>query len=441
MKKILFLFFILLSLFSCSSKTKASSSPSDSTDATTETEEPILSYSSVLFLRNENMPILSIKGKLKKGTPIENPVLTIDCNQEEKKESFEAELVIKDNFFEVSFLLSSLSYSDVWYNINFILNKKNADKRIAVDIREIPSSSYYDTLAWKKDDRINYVYAFEEYDSNLKICYRKEDDKKTSFSSMNYEVVKIERNQELHFHLKGYNEHENLKLILQGSTTKVSDVLPKGNFDVSLRVDDILKQKSDPYTIYVSYDLSNQENIVENITSRNLSNHSDLQGVSFKGDIYVFRGYKVGKYIYYSLSFNSDLFSMDTIMLSRENSNINLYFSGSSHYYPEGDYSLHIEGIEDGKDAIILIPRNRIDLYGYISFSMTLNDIPFPVDAETESLGRLSVYHDNTLLNHFWPEKWSHRQDVLGKIGEGGYEYEVVADSQKNYCLKKRKIE
>ena len=257
---------------------------------------------------------------------------------------------------------------------------------------------------------------------------------------MNYEIIKKDSRQELYFHLRGYNEHTNLRLRLVGKTIRESNEASLGEFDLCVRVDDLLKKKSDPYSVSVVYQLSDGTDWKESITSKNLSNHSDLEGVSFKGDIYVFRAEKIGKGIYYSLSFNSDTFSMDTLVLYRS-TGATLYFSGSSHYYPEGNYYLHIEKANEGKDAIILIPRNFISLSGYIKFSTRLNNIQFPEEDTDEFSGRLSVYHDNILLNYFWPETWSHRQDRLEKIDDDEYEYEIKDDNSKsNYCLKKRKV-
>ena len=333
-----------------------------------------------------------------------------------------------------------MSYSDTWYNIYLIPNQEKATSKFPININDLPTSTFYDTLSFKKSSLIDYVYSFEEYNNNLKILFQKRDQKKTVFSSMCYETVKKDSRQELYFHLRGYNEHTNLRLRLTGTETRVSTEASLGEFDLAVRVDDILNKTSDPYSISVEYRLSDGTDWQESITSKNLSNHTDLEGVSFKGDIYVFRAERIGKGIYYSLSFNSDTFSMDTIALYR-NSGATLYFSGSSHYYPEGNYYLHIEKGNEGEDAVILIPRNSINITGYIRFSTELDGIHFPKDDEDEFLGRLSVYHDNTLLNHFWPGTWSHRQDRTDRIDDNGYEYEITDDNSRSaYCLKKRKV-
>ena len=440
MKKMI-LFLIPFLLISCSKKTDSQEKPSvGSTAPAPVLEDDSVTFQSIRLLAIAGLPYLSISGEFGKDFLFINPLFQINSNQDGKTEAIEKEPETDGNDFSVRIPLSGMSYSNTWYNIYLIPVQEEPSSRLPININTLSVSPLYDTLSLNKSDRIDYVYSFEEYNNNLKVLFQKKDKKKTIFSSMNYEIIKKDSRQELYFHLRGYNEHTNLRLRLVGKTIRESNEASLGEFDLCVRVDDLLKKKSDPYSVSVVYQLSDGTDWKESITSKNLSNHSDLEGVSFKGDIYVFRAEKIGKGIYYSLSFNSDTFSMDTLVLYRS-TGATLYFSGSSHYYPEGNYYLHIEKANEGKDAIILIPRNFISLSGYIKFSTRLNNIQFPEEDMDEFSGRLSVYHDNILLNYFWPETWSHRQDRLEKIDDDEYEYEIKDDNSKsNYCLKKRKV-
>lgn len=435
------LFLIPFLLMSCHEKTDSQEKPSTTdTSSSSSKKEDSITFQSIGLETLNDLPYLAISGEFQTDLNIDNPIAQININQDGNSETIESKVETDGNGFSVMLPLSGMSYSNTWYNIYLIPNQEKTSSKIPIDINNLIISPLYDTLIWKKSSLIDYVYSFEEYSNNLKILFQKRDQKKTIFSSMCYEIVKKDSRQELYFHLRGYNEHTDLRLRLTGKETRINEEAPIGEFDLQVRVDDILNQTSDPYKIVVEYRLSDGSEWQEDISSKNLSNHSDLEGVSFKGDIYVFRGEKIGKGIYYSLSFNSDTFSMDTVTLYRD-SGAALYFSGSSHYYPEGNYYLHIENGNEGEDAIILIPRNYINITGYIRFSTRLDDIHFPENDENEFSGRLSVYHDNILLNYFWPGTWSHRQDRLGKIEDNGYEYEIKDDnSNSSYCLKKRKV-
>lgn len=434
------LFLIPFLLFSCTKKTDSvpKSDAYSNSYSSMEEEESSLSISSVGFSMENGLPNLSIHGHFGKDIFFDTPILEISINQDGKMETIRSKVETDGTDFHSLVPLSRMNYADTWYNITLILDQEKPTSKIPVNINSLPASTLSDTLTWKQSDFIRRVYFFEQYNNNLKVLFKRQDQKKTTFSSMCYEIVKSEFRQELYFHLRGYNEHDDLRLRLSGKIVRESEIAPLGEFDFYVKVDDILKKKSDPYAISVQYRLSDGSLVTESISSKNLANHTDLEGVSFKGDIYVFLGEKIGKETYYSLSFNSDTFSMDTVILYRENG-VSLYFSGSSHYYPEGNYYLHIEEGMKGEDAVIQIPRNCISLTGYIRFNTGLEQIIFTEEEENENTGRLSIYHDNILLNYFWPNSWSHRQDKTEKIDEDGYEYEICYNSQNNYCLRKER--
>ncbi|MCR4698768.1 MAG: hypothetical protein K5762_05325, partial [Bacilli bacterium] len=386
----------------------------------------------------EKKVVLSLKGQLLSESLISYSSFVIDNTQDDNKDSITTPFPLMDSSFSISIDVTKLNKEGAWYNLYFLIN---TSQKIYITTEDISPKQLASVMEYTLEDQSKNEYSFEVWNDNVKLVFHEKDNRLTTFYSMNYEIRTENANEYLYFHLRGYNEHENLKLILDGVNSKETDdvlIDGQGNFDIYLRVDDILKDKN-TYAIKIEYTLESGSLHTETITNYSLSDTDHLEGICYQSNLYIFRAEITGKKIYYYLSNCPDSFAMDSVSLIQQDG-VKLQFSGTVRLFASGFYSFHIRGILQGNDYIKLIGLHDVSSTGYINFTVSLDDMPeYNSLSVTHSNGQLEVYHDTLRLNQFWPGEWSHRKDELGPVEDQTHIYQISDNTYGNaYGITKR---
>ena len=402
------------------------------------TEDELTLVDFALKKNEEGKVLLSLTGQLLLPELHESSTFVIDNTQDDSKDSLSISFDLHDNSFDFALDVTTLRKEGAWYNLYFRISDTKSIYISTGDISPRQLSGICDYLV---SEEKSYEYSFEVWNDNVKLVYREKDNLLTTYYSMNYEVRSQHATEYLYFHLKGYNQHENLKLILDGVDKKETEEIiqdEQGNFDVYLRVDDILKDKN-RYAIKMEYTLQSGSIHQETITNYSLSDHERLEGICYQSDLYVFRAEITGRKIYYYLSNCPDSFAMDHVSLFQQNG-VKLKISGTVRLFSSGFYTFRIRWIDNGNDYIRLIGLDEISSSGYLSAIIDLSDMPeFDRLSTSSEMGQLEIYHDTLRLNQFWPGEWSHRNDDIGPVEDQNYIYTISDQTYGNaYGIIKR---
>ena len=313
-------------------------------------EEPLKLYEFALKENEDQKVVLYLKGELYFDGKVSSSSFIIDNTQDDIKDSISTDFTLNHSAFAIEVDVTTLKKEGAWYNLYFWINE---NKSIYISKDDISQKQLSSVMDYQKTKQSKNEYCFEIWNDNVKLVYREKDNLLTTYYSMNYEVRSQHATEYLYFHLKGYNQHENLKLILDGVDKKETEEIiqdEQGNFDVYLRVDDILKDKN-RYAIKMEYTLQSGSIHQETITNYSLSDHERLEGICYQSDLYVFRAEITGRKIYYYLSNCPDSFTMDHVSLFQQNG-VKLRISGTVRLFSSGFYTFRIRWIDNGNDYI-----------------------------------------------------------------------------------------
>jgi hypothetical protein len=394
-------------------------------------EEPLKLYEFALKENEDQKVVLYLKGELYFDGKVSSSSFIIDNTQDDIKDSISTDFTLNHSAFAIEVDVTTLKKEGAWYNLYFWINE---NKSIYISKDDISQKQLSSVMDYQKTKQSKNEYCFEIWNDNVKLVYHEKDNKLTTFYSMNYEIKSENANEYLYFHLKGYNEHDDLKLILDGLNKKETEDFiydENHNFDVYLRVDDILEEKN-RYAIKIEYTLESGALHQETITNYSLSDNDHLPGICYKSNLYVFRAEITGRKVYYYLSNCPDSFAMDSVSLIQQDG-VKLKFTGTVRLFASGFYTFHIRGIVQGQDYIKMIGLNDLSASGYVTFTVDLSDMPEFNSLNTASYnGQLEVYHETLRLNQFWPGEWSHRKDELGPVEDQTHIYTISDNTYGN---------
>jgi hypothetical protein len=377
--------------------------------------------------------------------PVPYVAITSDQQTQATKESFKADMTIDTTArtFTASIDLSTMVESS-WHDIKLYFNAAEDADGGEISYSKLTDDEKNSTVTYSATSTQN-TFKFQQYADNLKISVTIADNKVTSYTN----IFMAKGTDGAYLHLTGTNTHADGSFFVYANNTTLASaaVSTGGTFDAAVRVDNVFSDTITQLDIHFSYTNDAGVAINDEITNLNLTNYLDMAGVSYGGSNYVI-GHDTWDdtanggvvHYYYKVKKNQDGFSMDTAILSKDetdsaNPKAMLNVRGTinvTNSITLGAVTLKLEGTD--ADTYSILAAN-ITADGYLNATIDITAMTSTTAVTDTDAGALAIYNDTSKLNNFWPD-WSHGNDVKS-VTVGSYKYVIGAGQWGKYTLDK----